>query len=179
LKRLAPALAAALLATSISAAEPPRQGGPFPRDKQIPVVDLQGRPLDLRQVVPPGEGSGRAALVVFWASWCQPCIREIPEINELHRFYKERGLSVVGLGIQWGGDTIEDVAEAVAMHGVKYPVLFDAQDRARELFGITALPAAALVDSKGTLRWFGTQLPKDINERIRAAIEPEEERGPE
>lgn len=179
MKLVATALAAALVTTTFAATDPPRQGGPFPRANEIPVVDLAGQPLDLREQVFPGEGAAKATLIVFWASWCQPCIREIPEINELHRFYGERGLRVLGLGIQWGGDTIEDVVEAVSLHGVKYPVLFDTRDRARELFGITALPAAALVDSGGTLRWFGTQLPKDINERISAAIEPEEESGPE
>ena len=56
-----------------------------------------------------------------------------------------------------------------------YPVYFDAQGAMARTFGVTALPAAALIDGAGVVRWMGPSLPKDINERIQAAVRPGED----
>ena len=139
----------------------------------IPVVNIKGEPADLRAIAhPPG-----ATLVIFWATWCEPCIHEIPEIRELNRFYSGRGLRVVSVALSWNGDTLERVAGARQTHGIDYPVYFDAEDKARPAFDLRALPASVLIDSKGVIRWKGNLLPSDINARIKEALGPGEESG--
>ena len=149
------------------------EGKPLPAGPPIPVVTLKGETRDLRADL----DSGGAKLVVFWASWCQPCIHEIPEIRELGHFYGKKGLRVVGVALSWNGDTLEKVSQAVETQGIDYPVLFDNADKARIAFELRAIPASLLIDGQGTVRWRGEVLPSDINARIKEALGPGEERG--
>jgi len=148
-------------------------GEPIDAAPAIPVLDIKGEPADLRTLLqPPG-----ATLLIFWATWCQPCIHEVPEIRELSRFYASRGLRVMSVALSWNGDTLEKVVEARQTHGIDYPVYFDAHDKARPAFDLRALPASVLIDSTGVVRWKGNLLPSDINARIKEALGPGEERG--
>lgn len=156
------------------------EGGPFPVDKPIPLSDLDGKAVDLSSRFPPNAGpQTRAVLVVFWATWCKPCIHEIPVIRELNRYYGPAGLRVVAIGVNQGDETRQRLAEATARHGIDYPVLFDWEGHAARMFGVFALPSAALIDSAGIVRWLGPALPPDINGRIESALGPGEERGSE
>lgn len=141
------------------------------------VQDLQGAGVDLAPRLRGGSSTaaGRAVLLVFWGSWCAPCLREIPELNELQRFYGPRGLEVIGVGLAHVEETPARLAAASRDRKVAYPVYFDAQGAMARTFGVTALPAAALIDGAGVVRWMGPSLPKDINERIQAAVRPGED----
>lgn len=77
------------------------------------LTDLQGnqRTLD--------EWSGRPLLVNFWATWCAPCLEEIPMLTELRTVHREKGLEVVGIAI----DQAAKVQEMVAKLSVEYPIL--------------------------------------------------------
>ena len=147
---------------------------PLP-DLPLPVKDLAGHTVDLAARLRAAEPTPRAALVVFWGTWCSPCLREIPVLNELHRFYGPRGLEVMGVGLEQEGETMTRVAEAVTRHRIGYEVFFDAGGGAARAFGVTALPAAALIDGTGVVRWMGPSLPSDINDRIQAALRPGED----
>jgi thiol-disulfide isomerase/thioredoxin len=172
---LAAALALAALASRAGLSAAVKEGDAIQGKALTGVVDMQGRAVDLAQeIVPPGSGGG-AALMVFWGTWCPPCIQEIPVLNELQRYYGKKGLRVIGLGLNVEGDTLGGVVDAVARHGIKYPVLFDRDAKVREAFDVRALPASVLIDGRGIVRWFGPALPKDINARIEAALAPRED----
>ncbi|MFQ5700814.1 MAG: TlpA disulfide reductase family protein [Acidobacteriota bacterium] len=143
----------------------------------IPIVDLQGRRFSLQERILAPAGEARATLLVFWATWCQPCLREIPEVNAIQEFYADRGLQVMGLGLKEGGDTADRLAGAAHRFGVKYPVMFDSEGAAQNAFGVSVLPMSVLIDRRGVIRWKGPTLPHDINARIRAALETPEDRG--
>ena len=141
------------------------------------VVDTEGQPYDAaRFLVPAPDAAGArgATLLVFWASWCHPCVSEIPVLNELHRFYGKRGLRVVGMGVEEGGETLEGIKKAAMAHGVTYPVLFDSEGKGLELFGVGALPTSVLLSGTGVILWNGPALPEDITARIAAALGPGE-----
>jgi thiol-disulfide isomerase/thioredoxin len=177
-------LACALAAGLPAAASPPAPGAkgsslvalsrPVP-EQALRVQDLAGRPVDLGPGLRASGETPRASLVVFWGTWCAPCLREIPVLNELKRFYGPRGLEVIGVGLEQEGETASRVAEAVERHRIGYPVYFDAGGGAARAFGITSLPAAALIDGTGIVRWMGPSLPSDINTRIQAALRPGED----
>ncbi|HKY31938.1 MAG TPA: TlpA disulfide reductase family protein [Candidatus Polarisedimenticolia bacterium] len=171
---------AAVLATAVLMATAPA-AAPAPPDAlprgPVEVMALDGSLADLVSLAAPaGEGGPRAVLLVFWGTWCQPCIREIPVLKELVRHHGPAGLKVIGVGLELQGDTLERLSAAVSRHGIDYPVYFDHQGKAREAFGVTALPAAALVDGDGRVRWSGPALPRDINLRIQSALRPGEDR---
>lgn len=85
------------------------------------------------------EWDGKVVVLNFWATWCEPCRREIPLLIELQRQYKERGLQVVGVAID-DRDAIRAFAKTV---GINYPVLY----------GVEAAMdvAASYGDEQGTL----------------------------
>jgi len=183
LKRAAVTLAA-LLMSDLVAGPALKTGDSVPASAPMTVVDLEGRTVDLREIVTPDPhraggpgGEGGATLLVFWAPWCRPCIAEIPVLNELHRFYGPKGLNVVGLGVGMGGGTLAGIKEAAGKHGMSYQALFDEGGKLERTFDVTALPTSALIDAKGIVRWLGPRLPPDINRRIKEAIAPGEDRG--
>jgi thiol-disulfide isomerase/thioredoxin len=109
------------------------------------VIDLQGRPLsssDLR---------GKVVLVDFWATWCQPCKKEMPGYQKLANRYGLRGFAVVGFKF----DTMRDVEEPLQFAkeiGVRYPLVVATNDVKQAFGGIQGLPTTMLYDRHGVLR---------------------------
>lgn len=155
------------------------KGTPISAAPPLSVVDLEGRSLDFRDRVLVPAGETGATLVVFWGTWCEPCIHEIPVINELEKFYGPKGLRIIGLGLDIGGDTVDSIAAAATRHKIRYPVLYDRDGAVRKAFGISVLPAVTMIGGDGVVQWVGKGLPRDINHRIKAALEPREERAAE
>ncbi|HYQ17649.1 MAG TPA: TlpA disulfide reductase family protein, partial [Polyangiaceae bacterium] len=72
-------------------------------------------------------------LVDFWATFCKPCLRSMPELDALYRSRKERGFVVLGVSIDGPGSSA-DVQAAVAQLGVSFPILLDQESRAVALY---------------------------------------------
>ena len=153
-------------------------GSQIPPDFAVTVSDLAGASVLLRERIPPARKDAQAALLVFWASWCAPCIQEIPTLKSLNDFYGPKGLRIVGVGLNEGGDSAGLLRAAMNRHGINYEVLFDAKGEARDAAGMPGIPWSVLVDRAGTVRWAGPALPKDASALIRDALTPKEERGP-
>lgn len=169
--KAAACLLAALLSSTAGAAGAVGEGDVISAEMAVTIVDPEGRESSLEAVLFPGGTPAPVTLLVFWASWCQPCISEVPVLNELHRYYGKRGLRIVGLGVTSGGDTLGKMLEAVSKHAVVYPVFFDSEGAAEKAFGLSGIPTSALIDSRKTVRWIGPNLPRDINKRIEEAME--------
>ncbi len=177
MRRTAAAVAMALMLAAPARGEV-AVGAPLPSGRSLGVVDLSGAPVDLHRMIPPGREDARAALIVFWATWCAPCIEEIPVLRSLQDFHAKRGLRIVGVGVSEGGETLERVAGAAARHKLNYDILFDREGEAQAAFNLIGIPWSVLIDGEGVVRWVGPALPRDIDERIRAALTPQEERAP-
>src|SRR5712692_676650 len=69
--------------------------------------------------------AGKVALVDFWATWCQPCLEEIPFWNQLQKGYAERGFTVLGVTVQsgWASDIQSDI-EKLKLE-IKYPLVME------------------------------------------------------
>lgn len=109
------------------------------------VKDLQGRELssaDLR---------GKVVLVDFWATWCQPCKKEMPGYQKLLDHYGSRGLVVIGFKFDVMRDAENPVRFAKKI-GVKYPLAIASEDIKQKFGGIPGLPTTMLYDRQGILR---------------------------
>ena len=112
---------------------------------EFSVKDLQGHPLsstDLR---------GKVVLVDFWATWCQPCKKEMPSYQKLLDRYGSEGFAVVGLKFDTMADTEDPVLFAKKI-GVRYPLAVVSDDLKQKFGGIEGLPTTMLYDRRGILR---------------------------
>jgi len=109
------------------------------------VKDLQGHPLSLADL------GGKVVLVDFWATWCQPCEKEMPGYQSLADRYSSRGLVVIGFKF----DTMPDAEDPLRFAkgiGVRYPLAVATDDLRQRFGGIEGLPTTLLYDSRGVLR---------------------------
>jgi thiol-disulfide isomerase/thioredoxin len=107
--------------------------------------DLRGRRIssaDLR---------GKVVLVDFWATWCQPCKKEMPGYQKLAGRYGPRGFAVIGLKLDIMADTEEPRAFAHRL-GIHYPLAVATDEVKNKFGGIEGLPTTLLYDRQGILR---------------------------
>ena len=91
---------------------------------------------------------GKYVLVDFWASWCNPCRKEIPNIIRTYNQYKGKGLEVIGVAVS---DKPEDTAKAVKELGITYTVFNETDDSASAAYGIQSIPQILLIGPDGTI----------------------------
>ncbi len=109
------------------------------------VNDLNGREVssaDLR---------GKVVLIDFWATWCQPCKKEMPGYQNLIHRYGSRGFTVVGFKFDTMADTENPVVFAHRI-GVRYPLAVATDNLKQKFGGIEGLPTTLLYDRQGILR---------------------------
>ena len=94
---------------------------------------------------------GRPVLINFWASWCVPCRREMPELAAAWQTRRAGGLEVLAVNLT-DQERLKDVEAFVAELALPFPVLLDKRGRVRERYGLTALPTTYFVDSLGMVR---------------------------
>jgi len=95
---------------------------------------------------------GRPLVVNFWASWCGPCVREMPELSALQREYKKKGIQFVGLGVDSDAN-IKNFLQKVPVDYPVYVVGFGGADLARAFGNLAGgLPYTVVIDANGTVR---------------------------
>ncbi len=97
--------------------------------------------------------AGKLVLVNFWATWCQPCIREMPSMERLYAKYKPQGLEIVAVSLDQGNE--DDVREFVAKLKLTFPIVLDPEHKAKALYKVRGLPTTYLVDRKGRVAGYG------------------------
>lgn len=103
--------------------------------------DLTGK------AVPLSDFRGKVVVLDFWATWCPPCRREIPDFIDLQRTYGPRGLQIVGIAL----DEPEKVEAFVRQNGMDYPVLMGSDEVAALYGGIDGIPTTFLIDRQGKI----------------------------
>ena len=127
------------------------------------LADLQGNSVRLSSL------RGKAVVLNFWASWCAPCIEEIPWLVEMQKRYGGQGLQIVGVSVD---DDPKDVLKFAAKNAINYPILIGEEKVVNEYGGIDYLPTTFYIDRNGLVldRVFGQPGRKEIEQKIRRAI---------
>jgi peroxiredoxin len=119
----------------------PESGGPAMLGITLP--DLEGKPQSLSQ------WKGKVLVVNFWATWCEPCKKEIPEFVKVQDRYRAKGVQFVGVSI----DDLEKVKRFARELGINYPLLigsYDTVEVSKEAGNpVSALPFTAVIDRSG------------------------------
>ena len=126
----------------------------------VSALTLQAAPKDLVGKELPALGveyleatpelKGKPAIVEFWATWCPPCRKSIPHLNELNKKYKDKGLVIVGISDE-DQKTVETFRKSTPM---EYYVALDKKGLGQK-FGVTGIPHAFVVGKDGKVIWEG------------------------
>jgi peroxiredoxin len=96
--------------------------------------------------------TGRPVLVNVWATWCEPCLKEIPYLVQLYPARHAAGLELVGVSVDAPGAE-EGIRAFVKEHGMTYTIWYDPDRRVTAAFRSFGVPASYIVDRRGILRW--------------------------
>ncbi|HEV3121637.1 MAG TPA: TlpA disulfide reductase family protein [Isosphaeraceae bacterium] len=118
-----------------------RIGKPAPA---LAVKDIGGQPLRLDQF------KGKYVLVDFWATWCAPCVAELPNLQAVYSKYHPAGFDVVGVSLDESPDALTDFAKSRKIPWRQVHNSTSGADLV-EAFGVTTIPATFLVDPEGTI----------------------------
>jgi peroxiredoxin len=105
------------------------------------LTDLQGNSWHLRDL------SGKIVLVNFWATWCPPCRKEMPDLEALYEKYKDQGFVILAIS----DEEQAKVAPFIAERKITYPVLLDPGRKVNDLFIVEGIPKSFVFDRKGKL----------------------------
>lgn len=113
---------------------------------------------------------GKAVLLNFWATWCQPCKREMPWFVELQKEYAGQGLQVIGVAMD--DASTADIAKFAKDMGVNYPILLGKEDVGLRYGGVNVLPTTFFLDRNGKViaREFGLQSRSVFVDHIKEAL---------
>lgn len=119
--------------------------GPGERAPDFTLKSLSGEQLTLNSF------KGKVVVLNFWASWCEPCRKELPALQRLYTQVKDQGVEVVAVGTD---DSRESLKETAEQYGVTFPVLVDQRGEIKAKYKIAGIPETYVLKPDGTLTLF-------------------------
>ncbi len=117
----------------------------------------------------PSAYRGKVLLIDFWATWCGPCIAEMPNVKSVYDKYHGKGFEIVGISLDQSRDRFD---KYIANQGIEWPQYFDGKWWNNDVavrYGVKSIPATFLVDKKGKIRYKslrGRQLEAAVQELL-------------
>ncbi len=131
--------------------------------KEPPEIKAEGF-LNAEKPVTLAALRGKVVVVEFWATWCPPCRKSVPHLNDLDKKYRDRGLVIVGLSNE-PKETVEPFAKDFKM---SYVVGYGSKSASD--YGVRGIPAAFLVGRDGKVLWNGHPMDPEFEKAIEKAI---------
>ena len=105
------------------------------------LTDLDGQAWNLKSL------HGKVVLVNFWATWCPPCRKEMPDLDALYKRFKDQGFVILGIS----DEDASKVKPFIAQQNYSYPILLDPGDKVNKLFEFDGIPRTFIYDRDGRL----------------------------
>ena len=119
------------------------KGSPIPPD--LILKDLNNKTVDLHQL------KGKVVLVNFWASWCPPCVHEMPSMERLKNRFSAKDFIILGVNMAEDKKTVTQFLNTKV--NVSFPILFDSDGKALKQWGVFAFPTSYVIDKAGNIRY--------------------------
>ena len=127
------------------------------------LTSMAGEPItDLQKL------RGEVIYVDFWASWCPPCVRSFPFMNQLEHEFKEKGLHIIGVNLD---EKLTDAETFLEKYPVDFDIALDPNKQCVSDFGVMAMPTSYLIDRKGVIRHIHQGFREGEVEKLRLAIQ--------
>lgn len=130
------------LEASLNVGPAPQPGEPAP---PFLLTDLEGREIGLAQ------HRGQPVIVNFWATWCAPCVFEMPELQSASEAHKEDGLVILGLNRDEEQAIVSDFLANDLTVAIDFPILLDEHAVVADSYGVLNMPTTYFIDAEGNV----------------------------
>jgi thiol-disulfide isomerase/thioredoxin len=120
---------------------------PYAQERVAPALrlpSLRGPAVDLAEL------RGKVVLINFWATWCPPCVEEIPSLQRLYRRLRPQGLEILAVDV---GESVETMEAFLKDKPIGFPVLMDEAGDALRRWGVYAFPTTLVLDRTQRIRY--------------------------
>jgi thiol-disulfide isomerase/thioredoxin len=104
--------------------------------------DLSGKEVSL------SDYKNKIVLLNFWATWCPPCINEMPDLERIYQNYKDKDVQLLGMTVS---SKLSQIPKLVKSTGVTYPILVNADDVVADYGGFNSIPQTFIIDQDGNI----------------------------
>ncbi|MBI9070956.1 MAG: TlpA family protein disulfide reductase [Melioribacteraceae bacterium] len=137
--------------------------GPYPPHYQPTSQNERVEAFDFNLNTPDGKEvklsdyRGKVVILDFWATWCPPCRKGIPDLVELKKEYGSEEFEVIGISLDLevpdnpGRNTKKDVVPFIEKHAINYPVVFGNLEVTKKYGGIESIPTTIIIDKDGKI----------------------------
>ena len=130
---------------------------------EITLVDISGKEVKLSDYI----GKGKYVLVDFWATWCGPCMQEVPNLKKVYEQYKNKGFEIVGISLDHEQNVWKKV---IGEKGMSWTHLYDIDKKAATFYSVSSIPFTILFDKEGNIidaNLRGSKLEEKLKELIK------------
>ena len=133
--------------------------------KDFTLDDIKGKKVNLMSEVK----KNKITILDFWASWCPPCMREVPNLVDIYDRYGEDGLGIVGVSLDESKDDWKNTVESMGMKWIQVSDLKGGESPVVRLYNVQSIPHILVIDSEGRILsegLTGTELEEFIADHI-------------
>lgn len=138
-------------------------GEPIP----FSVKDLDGKPLSIEKF------KGKVVLLDFWATWCKPCLAEMPNVKRIYDMYQKEGFEIIGISLDSNRSALENY---IKRNDIEWPQFFDGaawNNEVAQKYKVRSIPSTFLVDRSGKIRYKslrGSQLARAVEQLLKEEV---------